>query len=125
MLFPAPADFKKIETDPVVCKNGYLHVPDQVFEDLAFAAFRDVSHLLRPAHLSQIRTIFDDPQSLPNERFAALEFLKNANIASGMVLPLCQDTGTAIVIGEKGHRVLTDGTETEALTRGIKKRIPL
>lgn len=121
MLFPAPADFKKIETDPVVCKNGYLHVPDQVFEDLAFAAFRDVSHLLRPAHLSQIRTIFDDPQSLPNERFAALEFLKNANIASGMVLPLCQDTGTAIVIGEKGHRVLTDGTETEALTRGIKK----
>lgn len=121
MLFPAPADFKKIETDPVVCKNGYLHVPVQVFEDLAFAAFRDVSHLLRPAHLSQIRTIFDDPQSLPNERFAALEFLKNANIASGMVLPLCQDTGTAIVIGEKGHRVLTDGTETEALTRGIKK----
>ena len=83
MLFPAPASFKKIETADVVCKDGYLHIPNQVFEDLAFTAFRDVSHLLRSAHLSQIRAIFDDPQSSSNERFAALEFLKNANIASG------------------------------------------
>lgn len=121
MLFPAPVLLKKIETADVVYKNGYLHIPAQAFEDLAFTAFRDVSHLLRSGHLSQIRAIFDDPDSAPNERFAALEFLKNADIASGMVLPLCQDTGTAIVIGEKGHTVLTDGTESEALARGIKK----
>ncbi len=121
MLFPAPVSFKQIDTAPVIFKDGYLHIPDQVFEDLAFAAFHDVSHLLRSEHLSQIRAIFDDPDASPNERFAALEFLKNANIASGMTLPLCQDTGTAIVIGEKGHLVLTNGTESEALARGVRK----
>ena len=121
MLFPSPVSFKKIETADIVCKDGYLHIPDQAFEDLAFEAFKDVSHLLRSDHLAALRSLFDDPDSASNERFAALEFLKNANIASGMVLPLCQDTGTAIVIGEKGHTILTNGTETEALTRGIKK----
>lgn len=121
MFFPLSVPFKKINTADIVRKDDYLFVPEQVFEDLAFTAFHDVSHLLRPDHLSQIRAVFDDPKSSANERFAALEFLKNANIASGMILPLCQDTGTAIVMGEKGHLILTDGTEREALTRGIKK----
>ena len=121
MLFPAPAAFRKIDTDPVFVENGFLRVPARVFEDLAFAAFRDVSHLLRADHLRALRGVFDDPRSSANERFAALQFLKNANIAAGMVLPLCQDTGTAIVLGEKGHLVLTDGEEVAAIERGVKK----
>lgn len=121
MLFPAPAAFRKIDTDPVFVENGFLRVPARVFEDLAFAAFRDVSHLLRADHLRALRGAFDDPRSSANERFAALQFLKNANIAADMVLPLCQDTGTAIVLGEKGHLVLTDGEEAAAIERGVKK----
>ena len=121
MLYPASVSFRRINTAPVTCKDGILSIPAAVFEDLAFEAFKDVSHFLRPSHLLQIRAIFDDKESSENERFAALEFLKNANIASGGVLPLCQDTGTAIVIGEKGHLILTDGEETNAISRGIKK----
>ena len=121
MLFPAPVSFRPVDTAAVEIKNGFLSVPARVFEDLAFEAFKDVSHFLRSDHLKQLRAVFDDPESSPNERFAALEFLKNANIASGGILPLCQDTGTAIVIGEKGHLILTDGEEAEALSRGVKK----
>ncbi len=121
MLFPAPASFRPVAAGTVSYKDGYLSVPSAVFENLAFEAFKDVSHFLRPVHLQQIRAVFDDGEASENERFAALEFLKNANIASGGILPLCQDTGTAIVIGEKGHLVLTDGEETEAISRGIKK----
>lgn len=121
MLYPSPVSFRPIRTAEVQYKNGFLSVPATVFEQLAFEAFKDVSHFLRSTHLEQIRAVFDDPDSSENERFAAIEFLKNANIASGGVLPLCQDTGTAIVIGEKGNRVLTDGEEAAALSRGIKK----
>jgi len=121
MLFPAPASFRPVAAGTVSYKDGYLSVPSAVFENLAFEAFKDVSHFLRPSHLQQIRAVFDDGEASENERFAALEFLKNANIASSGILPLCQDTGTAIVIGEKGHLVLTDGEETEAISRGIKK----
>ncbi len=121
MLFPDPTEYRKIDTAPVCFENGLLHIPDRVFEDLAFAAFRDASHLLRADHLRALRAVFDDPRSSENEKFAAIQFLKNANIAAGMVLPLCQDTGTAIVLGEKGHSVLTDGGEDAAIERGIKK----
>ena len=121
MLFPAPASFRPIKTASIEYKDGRLFVPAAVFEDLAFEAFKNISHFLRPAHLKQIRAIFDDKEASENERFAALKFLKNANIASGGVLPLCQDAGTAIVFGEKGHLVMTDGEETAALSRGIKK----
>jgi fumarate hydratase class I len=86
---------------------------------LAAAAVRDVSHLFRPGHLAQLRTILDDPEASPNDRFVALNMLKNANISAGMVLPSCQDTGTAIVIGKKGQRVWTDGDDEAALARGI------
>lgn len=121
MLFPAPTEYRKIDAAPVRFENGYLRVPAETFEDLAFAAFRDASHLLRADHLRALRAVFDDPSSSANERFVAVQLLKNSNVASGMVLPLCQDTGTAVVFGEKGHLVLTDGEEAAAVERGIKK----
>ncbi len=121
MLFPSPVPFRRIHTEPVSVRDGFLSIPPAVFKDLAFEAFRDASHLLRRDHLSAVRAVFDDRDAPPNERFAALEFLKNAAVASGMLLPLCQDTGTAIVIGEKGHAVLTDGREAAALSEGIGK----
>ena len=86
---------------------------------LADQAMRDASHLLRPGHLEQVRAIFDDPEASDNDRFVALDMLKNANIAAGGVLPMCQDTGTAIVMGKKGHSVWTDGRDEAALSAGI------
>ena len=86
---------------------------------VARTAFDDVAHLLRSAHLTQLRSILDDSESSPNDRFVALELLRNANIAAGRVLPGCQDTGTAIVIGHKGENVVTGGEDAEALSRGI------
>jgi len=87
---------------------------------LADQAMRDNAHLLRPGHLQQVRQILDDPEASDNDRFVALEMLKNANIAAGGVLPMCQDTGTAIVTGKKGNRVWTDGEDEAALSLGIK-----
>ncbi len=88
---------------------------------LAAAAMVDVSHLMRSGHLQQLRNILDDPEASDNDRYVALELLKNANIAAGMVLPSCQDTGTATVVGKKGDRVWTGGGDKEALARGIFK----
>jgi fumarate hydratase class I len=96
----------------------YLSVPGAALRQLSNAAFSDVAHLLRPKHLSQLRSILDDPEASNNDRFVALELLKNANIASARVLPGCQDTGTAIVMGKKGHLVLTDGKDDEYLSAG-------
>jgi fumarate hydratase class I len=86
---------------------------------LAFEAVRDVSHLFRPGHLAQLRTILEDPEASPNDRFVALNMLRNACISAGMVLPSCQDTGTAVVIGKKGQRVWTSADDEQALARGI------
>jgi fumarate hydratase class I len=86
---------------------------------LADTAIKEVSHLYRASHLKQLRAILDDPEASPNDRFVALELLKNANIAAGMVLPGCQDTGTAIVMAKKGQQVWTGGGDQEALSRGI------
>ncbi len=98
-----------------------LKVPVAALEALAFAACRDVSHLLRPGHLAQLRAILDDPEASANDRFVALDLLKNANIAAGGVLPMCQDTGTAIVFGKKGQRVWVEGDEEEALSFGVHR----
>jgi fumarate hydratase class I len=89
--------------------------------DLAFQAFHEVSHLLRPGHLAQLRAILDDPEASSNDRFVALEFLKNASISSAGVLPMCQDTGTAIVFAKKGQRVWVEGDEEEALAYGVHR----
>src|SRR5690349_932397 len=81
-----------------------LRIAPEALSELAVRAFHDVSYLLRPAHLAQLRAILDDPEASANDRFVALDLLKNANIAAGGVLPMCQDTGTAIVFGKKGQR---------------------
>jgi fumarate hydratase class I len=86
---------------------------------LAREAFRQISHLLRPGHLKQLRSILDDPEASPNDRFVALDLLKNAVIAADMVLPMCQDTGTAIIMGKKGQRVWTGGGDESALSQGV------
>ena len=80
---------------------------------------RDIAHLLRPGHLRQLRSILDDPEASGNDRFVARDLLKNACIAAGGVLPMCQDTGTAIVMGKRGQHVLTDGRDEEHIARGI------
>jgi len=87
---------------------------------LAEAAFGDINHLLRPAHLKQLAAILDDPEATENDRFVALDLLKNANIAAGGVLPMCQDTGTAIIMAKKGRRVWTEGGDYEALAGGVR-----
>jgi fumarate hydratase class I len=96
-----------------------LEVEPEVLRTLAAAAIRDVSHLFRPSHLQQLRDILDDPEASENDRFVALEMLKNANTSAGMLLPSCQDTGTAIVMGKKGERVLTGADDAEWLSHGI------
>ena len=98
--------------------STYLSVPGEAMQQLSKQGFSDIAHLLRPSHLQQLRNILDDPDVSPNDHFVALELLKNANIASGRILPGCQDTGTAIIMGKKGHEVLTDGTDESWLATG-------
>ena len=97
----------------------FLEVSGRALRLLAATAMRDIAHLLRPAHLAQLRRILDDSEASANDRFVALDLLKNANIAAGGVLPMCQDTGTAIVMGKRGQTVLTDGHDEQHLSRGI------
>ena len=96
-----------------------LKVETQALTLLAAQALRDISHLLRPGHLRQLASILDDPEASENDRFVAIELLKNANIAAGGVLPMCQDTGTAIVYAKKGQSVWTSGDDEAALSQGI------
>ncbi|ADD45999.1 fumarate hydratase [Stackebrandtia nassauensis] len=96
-----------------------LTVDGDALSRLAAEAMHDISHLLRPAHLRQLASILDDPEASGNDKFVALDLLKNANIAAGGVLPMCQDTGTAIVMGKRGRHVLTDGRDAEHLSCGV------
>ncbi|GDY03461.1 fumarate hydratase class I [Planctomycetota bacterium] len=104
-----------------VAGRSILSVADVALEELTFAAIRDISHLFRPSHLQQLRAILDDPEASANDRFVALQLLKNANVSAGMVLPSCQDTGTAIVLGKKGQQVFTTGNDEIALSRGVHR----
>src|SRR5262249_31989297 len=97
----------------------FLQVEPEALTLLTREAMRDIAHLLRPGHLAQLRAILDDPEASPNDKFVALDLLKNANIASGYVLPSCQDTGTAIVMGKRGQQVLTRGDDEAAIARGV------
>lgn len=99
--------------------HEFLTIEPDVFTDLTYTAMRDISHLLRPTHLAQLRAIIEDPESSPNDRFVALDLLKNANIAAGGVLPMCQDTGTAIIMGKRGQNVLTSGSDSADIARGV------
>jgi fumarate hydratase, class I len=97
-----------------------LVVSADAIRALSEAAFIDINHLLRPAHLKQLRAILDDAEATANDKFVAYDLLKNANIAAGGVLPMCQDTGTAIVMGKKGRRVFTDGSDEAMLSLGAR-----
>ena len=99
--------------------GGFLQVSDETLTALSAQAYWDISHLLRVDHLQSLRGILDDPEATDNDRFVAIEMLKNAVIAAGGVLPMCQDTGTAIIMGKRGQRVLTSGEDEAALARGI------
>ena len=99
--------------------RNFLEIEPQLLTDLTAAAMHDIAHLLRPAHLRQLRSILDDPQASANDRYVARDLLKNACIAAGGVLPMCQDTGTAIVMGKRGQHVLTDGRDEEHISRGV------
>lgn len=126
-LLPIGADtteYRLLTTEGVSTAQGpdgrtFLQVSDEALRLLAETALRDISHLLRTDHLEQVAKILDDPEASNNDKFVALDLLKNANIAAGGVLPMCQDTGTAIVMGKRGQHVLTDGPDEKALSRGI------
>jgi len=110
---PLPYPMRKLSSDYVSSStvNGkeVLSVEPEALRLLASSAMVDIAHLLRPGHLQQLRNILDDPEASSNDKFVALELLKNANVASSKVLPGCQDTGTAIVMGKRGQYVWTDG----------------
>ena len=97
----------------------FLQVDPEGIRLLTSEAMRDIAHLLRPGHLAQLAAILEDSEASPNDRFVATELLRNANIAAGGVLPGCQDTGTAVVMGHKGERVLTDADDERAIARGV------
>jgi fumarate hydratase, class I len=126
-LFPLGKDetpYRKIATEGVriekVMGEEVLLVPREALRALAEAAFTDINHLLRPAHLASLKAIVEDPEASDNDKFVAYDFLKNANIAAGGVLPMCQDTGTAIIMGKKGRLVWTDGSDEAALAEGAR-----
>jgi len=122
-LGPDGTEYRKLTSDHVsVATLGgrdVVTVEPEGLTLLAEQAFHDISHLLRPGHLQQLRNILDDPEASPNDRFVAYDLLKNASIAAGGVLPMCQDTGTAIIMGKKGQNVFTGYDDEEALSRGV------
>lgn len=125
-LLPIEGDdtpYRLVTTEGVSVHEGagrrFVHVDDAALTLLAAEAMRDIAHYLRPGHLQQLRNILDDREASANDRFVALDLLKNACISAGGVLPMCQDTGTALVKGKKGQHVLTDGDDRAALARGI------
>jgi fumarate hydratase class I len=99
--------------------STFLNIDPSVLTVLTARAMRDIAHLLRPGHLAQLAKILDDPEASANDRFVAMDLLRNAVIASGGVLPGCQDTGTAIIKGKKGQFVITGGGDEEAIARGV------
>jgi fumarate hydratase class I len=103
-----------------VAGQDVVVVAREAMRALAEEAFTDINHLLRPAHLKQLRKILDDPEASANDKFVAYDFLKNANISAGGVLPMCQDTGTAIIMGKKGRLIWTDGEDEAALAEGAR-----
>ncbi len=130
-LFPLGADnttYRKITSEGVrvetIMGRDVVVIAREALRALSEAAFADINHLLRPAHLASLKKIVEDPEASDNDKFVAFDFLKNANIAAGGVLPMCQDTGTAIIMGKKGRFVFTDGQGTDidegALAEGAR-----
>src|ERR1044072_2555471 len=126
-LFPLGPDttaYRKIGSDGVRVEQAMggevVVVSREALRALSEAAFTDINHLLRPAHLASLKSIVEDPEASDNDKFVAFDFLKNANIAAGGVLPMCQDTGTAIIMGKKGRLIFTDGDDEGALAEGAR-----
>src|SRR5947209_810158 len=126
-LFPLGPDtttYRKLTADGVrvdkILGREVLVVSHEAMRALSEAAFTDINHLLRPAHLASLTSIVEDPGASDNDKFVAFDFLKNANIAAGGVLPMCQDTGTAIIMGKKGRLVFTEGGDEAALAEGAR-----
>ena len=108
--------------DKVKVKNkNYLFINKRTLEMLAERAFFEISHYLRPGHLKKLQNILKDSDASDNDKYVAITLLKNANVAAGGILPMCQDTGTAIVLGKKGNSILTDGKDIDSLSNGILK----
>jgi len=124
LLGPDETPYRKLEVGGVrvekVMGKDMLIVECEAMRALSESAFTDINHLLRPTHLKQLRAILDDPEASANDKFVAYDFLKNANISAGGVLPMCQDTGTAIIMGKKGRLVLTEGLDEAALAEGAR-----
>ncbi|MBT6824670.1 MAG: fumarate hydratase, partial [Rhodospirillales bacterium] len=127
-MFPLGDDeteYRLLSTDHVSTETfdgqEILKVAPEAITMLTAEAMRDISHLLRPAHLKQLGSILGDPEASDNDRFVALDLLKNANIAAGGVLPMCQDTGTAIIMGKKGQNVWTGADDEAAIAAGVRK----
>ena len=125
-LLPAAAQdvpYRSLTSDHVevtdVAGRRFVDVSSEGLTLLAREAMRDIAFYLRPGHLMQLKSILEDPEASPNDKFVALDLLKNANVAASGVLPMCQDTGTAIVMGKKGQHVLTAGNDAAALERGV------
>ncbi|GGH08451.1 fumarate hydratase class I [Alsobacter metallidurans] len=126
-LFPMAQDstpYRKLDVPGVsvetVGGREFINVSADAIRALAKQALIDINHLLRPGHLAQLAKILQDPEATSNDKFVAYDLLKNANIAAGGILPMCQDTGTAIVMGKKGRFIWTDGTDEDALSDGIR-----
>ena len=124
-LGPDATPYRKVTSKGVRIEKALgremLVVDPDALALIAEEAMVDINHLLRPGHLAQLAKILDDPEATANDKFVAYDLLKNANIAAGGVLPMCQDTGTAIVVAKKGRRVWTDGADEEAIERGIRE----
>jgi fumarate hydratase class I len=122
-LGPDTVEYRKLGSEGVstaeIDGRTVLRISPEALTRLTAEAMDDVAHLLRASHLQQLRRILEDPEASDNDRFVALELLRNANISAGRVLPGCQDTGTAIVIGHKGENVFTGCNDAEAISRGI------
>src|SRR5829696_8051421 len=123
-LGPDPTPYRKLTADGVRVERlgarEIVVVEREAIRRLTEEAMVDINHLLRPGHLRQLAAILDDPEATGNDKFVAYDLLKNANIAAGGVLPMCQDTGTAIVMGKKGRAIVTDGTNEGAIAQGIR-----
>jgi fumarate hydratase class I len=122
-LGPKTVPYRLLTTEGIevieAAGRRFLTVAPEALRLLTETAMHDIAHYLRPGHLQQLRNILADPEASANDRFVALDLLKNANIAAGGVLPMCQDTGTAIVMGKKGERVLSGGRDAESISRGV------
>ena len=126
-LGPDTTDYRRVgegQEDSLISNqklgdHDVLVIKEEALRLMADEAFRDINHYLRASHLQQLCNILDDEEASANDRFVALEYLKNASIAAAGVLPMCQDTGTAIIMGKKGKNVFVDGSEEDALAQGV------